>query len=375
MFGKPCGGGTIKGDGMATLTKNRTLPNGKPNPIWYIRIWQPTYKRYKYISTRTKSEREAREKLRFINDNLWKSHADSVIVNMRKSTSIGSLNSLVKGEDLRLTVMIPKYMEHVSLRLNKDTVRSYELGMKALIDCFPPLTSLLDLSPTDMDVLLKYLKDRNIADGTINVRLRPIQAFFNWCVKMRHIDKAPFSVEFVSIDDKTHPFITPDEYKAILENIDREPIKSAIRIYAGTGLRKSELQPKERSTNNRYSVLEADGNFLRVFGKRNKERFVPLTNELVADYHKYIESGISVTVVSRAFTLARIKAGIAEREKTIHALRHTYAYRMLVESNNNMIKVRDLLGHSSVKMTEDYARVPMEYLKVVLGDKSGYVYA
>tara|TARA_Y100000590_G_scaffold220167_1_gene249221 strand:- start:3697 stop:4032 length:336 start_codon:yes stop_codon:yes gene_type:complete len=107
---------------------------------------------------------------------------------------------------------------------------------------------------------------------------------------------------------------------------------------------------------------------------RNKERFVPLTDELLADYHKYIESGISVTVVSRAFTSARIKAGIAEREKTIHALRHTYAYRMLVESNNNMIKVRDLLGHSFVKMTEDYARVPMEYLKVVFGDKSGYVY-
>ncbi len=152
-----------------------------------------------------------------------------------------------------------------------------------------------------------------------------------------------------------------------LANQPEEPaVSSASCVYVNTGLRKSELRPENHT-------LEGDGSFLRLVGKGNKERIVPMPPEILEHYHNFIELDVTVDFVSKRFTSARKKAGINDSAKSLHALRHTTTYR-LVKSGMSLTDLRDILGHSTVQMTEHYARVGIEYLNAELKDESAYVW-
>jgi site-specific recombinase XerD len=271
---------------------------------------------------------------------------------------------LVREEDYSLKVMTSKFTDARGLRTAKSTIESYSLAMGDLIGAFKPSTSIHELTPESHDVLVRYLKDRAYSVTTINIRLRSIRAFFNWLKKRRYVSILPFDIRELKVEKWYKKFIRPEEMKAIYAHINNPIAVSAIRVYEHTGIRKSEL------TNNTF---EGGGKFLRVIGKGNKERIVPIPPHVVEDYEIAVDSGYSSAYFSRVFTKARKSAGINDREKTLHALRHIFAYRALMDSEMNLIKVRDILGHTTVTVTEEYARVGMDYLKEVFkADKYSY---
>lgn len=110
-----------------------------------------------------------------------------------------------------------------------------------------------------------------------------------------------------------------------------------------------------------------EGNFIRVIGKGNKERLIPLPISLHTDYQIAMAANYKTERISRGFTHAVRKAQI-KGNKSLHSLRHTYALLKLVELGEKHL-VQELLGHSSVTVTEMYTKFPLDYLKEVFTNK------
>jgi integrase/recombinase XerD len=153
--------------------------------------------------------------------------------------------------------------------------------------------------------------------------------------------------------------------------------RAILEVLYGCGLRVSEL------CSLRLSNWFPEAGYLKVLGKRNKERLVPL-GEFAATQTRYYLEGIrkhqSINkgeedyiflnrygkAISRisVFNLIKEVASIAGITKTIspHTLRHSFATH-LVEGGADLRAIQEMLGHSSITTTEIYTHLDMHYLK------------
>ena len=158
----------------------------------------------------------------------------------------------------------------------------------------------------------------------------------------------------VKIDKHPPKLLTPQELDSIYAQVQDPKLMATFKTLEVTGMRVGEIKNSRR-----------DGGYIVIYkSKGRKERFVPIKEEHISDYELTKETGYSDSWISHSFSRFVKRCGISEK-KTLHSLRHTYAYRKLIEMGNIQL-VRDLLGHSSVVVTEIYTQMPQEYLKQIL---------
>lgn len=204
--------------------------------------------------------------------------------------------------------------------------------------------------------LINYLKDK-YNDTTVNIRLRSIRAMLNYLLEKEMIEKLPFKVKQIKTEQGLPKFITPDEMNSIYEKVKDKRLAAIYRVYEATGMRVGELRNSHR-----------DGEFIIVEKSKNrKQRIIPIPLERTPDYDLAKELNYSVSWISHNFSNACKKAGL--EGKTIHCLRHTFALKKLMELNNISL-VKELLGHSSVKVTEIYTQFPPEFLSQVFKNRN-----
>lgn len=165
------------------------------------------------------------------------------------------------------------------------------------------------------------------------------------------------------------------EYEKDFEGIRNKLI---IELLYATGMRKSEL----------FNLEEKDFDYqrqeIRIFGKRRKERIVPMHKEIIDLLYQYLEQkniigkGEKRLLVNRDCSPISIyQLNIIVREslstsqverKSPHILRHTFATHLLNEGADIM-NVKDLLGHASLEATQIYTHNTIEKLKSVYKQK------
>jgi site-specific recombinase XerD len=311
---------------------------------WYIRV---RYKgKEKLIPTYTSIRRDADIVLRKyqLNEQEVKYHLS---------------NSLIE-QNLTIDDCIKYFKKHYKLEkgVTEKTMKSYILSLGDLKTCFRHKKSFYDIQKADYPFLVEYLK-RNVSDITANIRLRSIRAFLNYLHERGVINEVPFKIKEIKIDQQEPKLIKPDELLKIYREVDNHYLLSVYRVYEHSGMRLSELKNSYR-----------DGEFIVIFkSKSRKKRIVPIPIEIIPDYDKALEVNYSTGHISKMFRRYTNVAGLPG--KTIHCLRHTYAYRTLMETKNIQL-VRDLLGHSSVKVTEIYTRMPEDYVKQLF-DNGRYI--
>lgn len=137
----------------------------------------------------------------------------------------------------------------------------------------------------------------------------------------------------------------------------------------------------------RISCLYLDDHFIRVIGKGDKERLVPIGNTAAVFIKEYLcrrksqkvnpgyqdivfisATGRPVEKVSFTVMLKRVveKAGITKRVSA-HTFRHSFATHML-EAGADLISIRDMLGHASITTTEIYLHLSIDHLRKTLQD-------
>lgn len=246
--------------------------------------------------------------------------------------------------------------------------------------------SPLAISSKHLQGFLQFINELGMSTYSQARILSGLKAFYKYLLFEELVDKDPTSlIEGPKIGRKLPDTLEYLEIEKLLSAIDLSKAEGArsramIEVLYSSGLRVSELV--ELKINNVYH----DIGFLRVIGKGNKERLVPIGKEALKYLKIYIdeirvhvlvkkgfESHVFLnnrgTRISRitVFTTIKKLAAIIGLKKSIspHTFRHSFATH-LIEGGADLRAVQEMLGHESITTTEIYTHLDRDYLRQVI---------
>jgi integrase/recombinase XerD len=238
-------------------------------------------------------------------------------------------------------------------------------------------------SETIKNYLYKSFSDKKSRSQARSISA--IKSFFNYLIFEGYIKESPISnIEAPKQEKKLPVVLTEDEIKNLINSFDLnhgfgQRNKTIIEILYGTGIRVSEL------VNLKLSNIFFKENIIKVIGKGNKERFVPL-GEIASDEMKiYINDRNQLKIDSkssdvlflnrygRRLTRSMIFKIISDASKRIgldkkispHTLRHSFATH-LIKNGADLRTIQLILGHESITTTEIYTHLDTLHLEEVL---------
>lgn len=235
----------------------------------------------------------------------------------------------------------------------------------------------------DIRFFISHLTEQDLARTTISRKLSSLRSFFNYGLQEGWLQQNPMELVQYQVKKQSLPdFFYPDEIQAIFDSIeasesDYQPLYSAIleTLYA-TGMRVQELCDLQ------LAQLDFNTALVRVIGKGDKERIVPLGDQAIASLEHYIkgyrqevltpESGETVFLSTKGKPLSptsirNILNKIVEESGLNlsihpHKLRHTFATHLL-NNGADLRSVQEILGHEDLSSTQIYTHVTKDKLR------------
>lgn len=226
--------------------------------------------------------------------------------------------------------------------------------------------------------------DAGVSNRSINRKISSLKAFYRFLLKIKQIEASPLlKHQSLKVPKKLQIPFSEKELDAVLNEI-RYPDgfegvrdKLIIDLFYTTGIRRAELI--------NLKVSNYDATTLKVLGKRNKERIIPVLTviekqcraylseraklERITDGEYFFLTGKGVKL-SDSFVYRLINnyfSNVSEKvKKSPHILRHTFATHML-NNGADLNSVKELLGHSSLASTQVYTHSSLAELKKVYG--------
>ena len=287
--------------------------------------------------------------------------------------------------------LIKHFSDYLRLEqsLSDNTINAYchdiELFREHLEDSGKSL-SITEITHHDIEDFFAKLFDLGISSSSQARILSGIKSFYRYLIQEKICEDDPtLLVSFPSIGRHIPEVLSYEEIVKMLDSIDLSQQfghrnKAIIEVMYGCGLRVSEVI----SLN--ISDIYMKDEFVRIIGKGEKERLVPIGKRTINELMLYVKGerlhqDIKAKYTDKVFISARgtsltrqsvfllvkslvEKAGI---KKTIspHTLRHSFATHLL-EGGADLRAVQQMLGHSSISTTEIYTHVSDEYLREVI---------
>ena len=290
--------------------------------------------------------------------------------------------------------LLAAYMSYLRAvrNVSPHTFKAYESDISTFLDYLEARAGNMPApSSIPMRWIRRYLGERvekGASRATAARILSSLKGFFRYLVEQGEIESSPAeAIEGPKLERRLPQVPTVETVAsaaAIVSSDDETRTSRDIALFEllyGCGLRVAEAVALERSS------LDLKRHWVRVIGKRNKERMVPLgrpARQAVEEWLKHRgkwatnRSGDALFIGARggrlnvrtAFEIVRTRlqqAGEA-KGKHPHALRHAFATHML-ERGADLSSVKELLGHESLSTTQIYTHVTAEHLKRVYADK------
>ncbi len=236
---------------------------------------------------------------------------------------------------------------------------------------------------SDLQKFVQYISELGVTPRTQARVISGIKAFFSYIMFEEIIEVNPTTLlETPKIGKKLPVVLSVDEIDRLLAAIDLskpegQRNKAMLETLYSCGLRVSEL------INLKISNVYADLGFLRVDGKGNKERLIPISPKALKEINLYYQdrrrlqniedSDGNIVFLNRRgkrltrvmiFTIVKDLANKIQIKKKIspHTFRHSFATH-LVEGGADLRAVQEMLGHESILTTEIYTHLDSEYLR------------
>lgn len=216
------------------------------------------------------------------------------------------------------------------------------------------------------------LSESGIANRTINRKLSSLKSYYKFLLKTGQVQTSPLvKHKALKTAKKVQIPFSEDEIIKVLEQIDVSTYdgirdRFIVELFYSTGIRRIEL------INIKVQDLDLEGGVLKVLGKRNKERYIPLINSVIRSAKGYLDfrrdlndltqkdylfltskgDKIYETFVYRVINNYFSKVS-GKLKKSPHILRHSFATHLL-NQGANLNAVKELLGHSSLAATQVY---------------------
>jgi len=273
--------------------------------------------------------------------------------------------------------------------LSGNSVDAYLSDIEKLVQYFQSVNlspNLNEISTADLKAFISWLNELGMLASTQARVISGLKAFFNYLILEDIVVNNPMAlIEAPKLSRKLPDTLNINEINQLIDAIDAskpEGIrnKAILEVLYGCGLRVTELT--ELKISNLFPQIE----FVKVIGKGNKERLVPIGGvalKLLDLYmhqvrvHMKIKKGNEDFIflnrfgakLSRIsiFNLIKSLAITTGIKKTIspHTLRHSFATH-LIEGGADLRAVQEMLGHSSITTTEIYTHIDRDYLREVI---------
>ena len=268
-------------------------------------------------------------------------------------------------------------------RYSLHTIEAYRNDLEQfflfLVDTFdsPEIVKIL---PTFIRTWLASLKSEDISSKSINRKASSLKSFFKYQMKMGKLDVSPMiTVHTPKISKRLPEFVLEDDMQTLFNHVEfpddwkGKTERLVLLLFYSTGMRLTEL----------ITIKEGDVDFsksqIKVLGKGNKERFVPISTEMRDSLKEYVaEKSVQIEGITNLFTDEKGKA-LQQRKvytfvnqylstittikkKSPHILRHSFATH-LMNNGASLNAVKELLGHSSLASTQVYTHNTIDKLK------------
>ncbi|MEO6328348.1 MAG: site-specific tyrosine recombinase XerD [Ginsengibacter sp.] len=243
-----------------------------------------------------------------------------------------------------------------------------------------------EIELTDLEKFVKWISELGMTPASQSRIISGLRSFYKYCLQEQIVLKDPTALlEAPKLKKALPDILSFSEIENIIKQIDVSTPEGArnkaiIETLYSCGLRVSEL------VNLRISCLYFDVGFIRIIGKGDKERLVPVGSSAIKYINLY-KNNIRVQIrvkpgnedvlflnrrgkkLSRVMIFLIIKdlAALAGITKNIspHTFRHSFATH-LVEGGADLRAVQEMLGHESITTTEMYTHLDREYLRDTL---------
>jgi len=286
-------------------------------------------------------------------------------------------------------MLLTAFISYLGLEKNysKHTINAYEKDMIAFSGFCRDNYDTSSIDAVDYSLIRSWivlLVNNGISNRTINRKIASLKAYYRFLQKIGEISASPLAKhKALKTTKKVEvPFSEKEMEKVLLEipfgnDFEGARDKLIIDLLYSAGIRRAEL------VNIKLQDVNGANNTLKVFGKRNKERILPLlpaTNPLLETYllfrsklekiqdPEYLfltKKGLKIyetlvyRTINKYFSLVSPKV-----KKSPHILRHTFATHLL-NRGADLNSVKELLGHSSLASTQVYTHNSIAELKKV----------
>src|SRR6056297_422361 len=269
--------------------------------------------------------------------------------------------------------------------LSSNSISAYKNDIKKLREYLSAQREALYPNQIDFNHLrdfLHWINELGMSPTTQSRVISGIKAFFKYLLIENYIEQDPTELlESPKIGWRLPQILTLDEIEQILGAIDLsqpegQRNKAILETLYSCGLRVSELIYL------RLSNLYFNKGFIRVIGKGNKERLIPISQKAIREINHYLEDRKHLPIEDnfkdilflnrRGKQLTRVmvfvivkklaeKAGI-NKNISPHTFRHSFASH-LIEGGADLRAIQEMLGHESITTTETYTHLDKDYLR------------
>jgi integrase len=295
---------------------------------------------------------------------------------------------------ITLDACASSWLGHQQLRSKPTTVRAAQVHTRRLLEQLGG-RRVDSIQSADIDDLIKTRRQSGVKDVSINNDLRVLKAMLRWAQAEGLIAHLPVRIKMLRcVSRRTINVFTPREIDAVLE-VAEERVRLLLVLAASTALRLDELlhlqwrdvdlrEARIDVTAKRYRRRRRDGLQIDCYWspKSHAERSIFIT-PATADELRRFRMGQARSAETdwifqgprlgerwisplKAIREAFVRAGIYEKGKLTHAIRHTVATRML-QQGVDIETVRDVLGHADVTTTARYLHVVDERKRAAAG--------
>lgn len=278
-----------------------------------------------------------------------------------------------------------RFLEYLQFekRFSAHTLVAYQTDIEQFsiyLNNMYQVTSIDEVNHTLIRSWIVDMMDQGISPRSVNRKITTMKTFYKFLLRQKWVSENPMlKIQSPKTSKRLPVFVEKEKMDVLLDQVafgaDFKGLrdKLIIELFYSTGMRLSELiQLKEKD-------VDLYSNQLKVLGKRNKERLIPIANELKTMLQQYLKERPSTQEellllsdrgkkMSEKFVYNLVKAYLSQvttiDKKSPHVLRHTFATHML-NNGADLNAIKELLGHANLSATQVYTHNTVEKLKNV----------
>lgn len=244
-------------------------------------------------------------------------------------------------------------------------------------------TNLAEISYSIIRSWIVKLVDEEVSNRSINRKISSLKTFYKFLLKTKQVEVSPLAKhKSLKVSKKVQVPFSAKEVETVITNFSAEGFSDVrdqliIELLYSTGMRRAEL------INLKLESIQIESSQIKVLGKRNKERMIPLLPSVKKTFIAYLKEREQLEINSESDYLLltnkgkklydtlvyRIVNGYFSRVSTKtknspHIIRHSFATHLLNEGAD-LNSVKELLGHSSLASTQVYTHNSIKELSKV----------